>query len=298
MLETNELLKTKLSHSSRLHPLTDEELQQVQKSLLEIFLDIKKVCEDNSIPYTLGGGSVLGSVRHGGFIPWDDDIDVNVERKYLPVLKEKIEEAYGDKYYVQCPVESKEYYSTFWNVQKRGTVFRESLAQAEGYCGLKVDIFPVENTYKNPIARKFHGILSDGCSFILSCIRFANRKQEYMDLAEKNASAQRVIKIKAGIGKVFSISQMWWLKTANRVYNMCRNDHSDYVVVPSGRRHFFGEIYLRREFSVGRKSSFEGADVLIPVESEKYLERLYGTNYMTPPDEAHQEHHMVYELKL
>ncbi|MCR5545291.1 MAG: LicD family protein, partial [Lachnospiraceae bacterium] len=222
MLETNKILKTKLSHSDKLYTLTPEDVKNVQADLLEMFLDIKAVCEKEGIPYVFGGGSVLGAVRHQGFIPWDDDIDINVERRYLKPLKEAIEKTYGAKYYVQAPVISPEHYSTFWDVQKCGTTYRESLAQAEGKCGLKVDIFPIENTYSNGFMRGLHRVLSDGASLILSCIRFHDRKKEYLDLAGGEATG--IIKVKAAIGAPFSISRKFWLRFANGVFSMYKND--------------------------------------------------------------------------
>ena len=298
MLETNKIFKTNFSHSEKLYSLTDEDVKAVQKDLLEMFLDIKAVCDTEGIPYVFGGGSVLGAVRHQGFIPWDDDIDLNIERKYLLQLKAAIEKRYGDKYYVQAPVISPEHYSTFWDVQKKGTVYRESLAQAEGKCGLKVDIFPIENTYSNKFLRGIHRVLSDGASFILSCIRFHDRKEEYIDLAGDDASAISVIHKKAFIGAPFSLSRKFWLRFANGVYSMSKNDESEYVVVPTGRRHFVGEIYKRSEFAVGRSAQFEGVEVMVPYETEAYLKRLFGEHYMEVPPEEKREHHMVYEMEL
>ena len=298
MLETNELLKTKLSHSEYLITLSDEDVVRVQKELLKIFRDMIFVMEKYHIPYILGGGSVLGAIRHQGFIPWDDDIDINVERRYLTALKEAMEKEFGEKYYVQCPLLCKEHYSTFWDVQKTGTVFMESLAQDPQKCGLKVDIFPIENTYSNKFLRMMHGLLCDGSSFVLSCIRFHDRKQEYEKLCGDDENAKKVIRIKSIIGGVFAISKNFWLKFANGVFSMCKNDNSKYVVVPSGRKHFFGELYEREKFVKSVEASFEGEKVFVPADTKGYLVRLFGEDYMKIPEVAKREHHMVYKMEL
>ena len=75
-LETNELFKRELSKKK--HQLTTEELARVKEITFEILCDVVEVCEKNNIPYMLGGGTALGAVRHKGFIPWDDYIDINI----------------------------------------------------------------------------------------------------------------------------------------------------------------------------------------------------------------------------
>ena len=79
--------------SGDLVTVDDEMLKKIQNVLLGILDDIITVCEKYKIPYTLGGGSVLGAVRHQGFIPWDDDIDVNFSRRdyerFIPAFRKE-----------------------------------------------------------------------------------------------------------------------------------------------------------------------------------------------------------------
>ena len=67
--------------------LSAEELKQLQKVLLEILLDIKSVCEKYQINYMLSAGTALGAVRHKGFIPWDDDVDIMMLRSEFSKFK-------------------------------------------------------------------------------------------------------------------------------------------------------------------------------------------------------------------
>ena len=70
-----------------------ENVEELHKILLDIAKDFHQVCVDHNIPYYMLGGTMLGAVRHKGFIPWDDDMDFGVERKYL----EKLEKIYAEK---------------------------------------------------------------------------------------------------------------------------------------------------------------------------------------------------------
>ena len=61
--------------------MSNDELRRLQLNLLEMLIEIDRICRRHSIKYSLDGGTLLGAVRHGGFIPWDDDIDVIMRRE-------------------------------------------------------------------------------------------------------------------------------------------------------------------------------------------------------------------------
>ena len=84
ILQTNDIFKTELSEGQ--HRLSPEEIHKVQQVVYGITIDITELCSELNIPYMLTGGTALGAVRHGGFIPWDDDVDMVVERKYLSLI--------------------------------------------------------------------------------------------------------------------------------------------------------------------------------------------------------------------
>ena len=80
-LSTYSLFRKMLMGNKQIHFLSDEEVCSVQKVLLSMMDDIHSLCMDKRLCYVMSGGCALGAVRHGGFIPWDDDIDLCMQRK-------------------------------------------------------------------------------------------------------------------------------------------------------------------------------------------------------------------------
>ena len=81
--------------------LDQENLRKLQLIELELLIEFDRICRKNNIRYTLTGGTLLGAVRHGGFIPWDDDADVSMLRREYEKFKKVCEIELDDKYYFQ-----------------------------------------------------------------------------------------------------------------------------------------------------------------------------------------------------
>lgn len=291
--ETNKIFKTQLSAKC----LTQKEIDDVKKITLEIACDVAAVCKEKKIPYMLGGGSALGAVRHQGFIPWDDDFDFNIPRRYIEVLLTEMNNRYGEKYYIEVPLQTEGYLSSFIQIHKNGTVFREFLAQKEECCGVKVDIFPIENTYDNPIKRKIHGVVSEMGLFLLSCYRMYAWREEFLALAGKNIKACLIFRVKGLLGRGIAPMSHFWYKKIQEWLMRCKNENSQYVVIPSGRNHFFGELYQRDVYMKTVPMEFEDKVFPVTEDYDYYLRNLYG-DYKRLPDENQREHHVVYKLKL
>lgn len=289
------MFKTELFRNQ--HRLTEAEIEKVKQIVFEILCDVADVCEKYRIPYMLGGGTALGAVRHGGFIPWDEDIDINVPKKHTHELCEFIRKEFPGKYYIEEPIYTKGYLSSFIQIHKNGTVFQEYLVQDLEQCGIKIDIFPIENTYNNWLRRRLHGIRSELGLFILSCYRMFAWRKEMLALASNNIKATFVIRLKGAIGCVFVPFHSWWYRHIQLIFQKCKDENSKYVVIPSGRKHFFGEIYERDWYMETEMISFENRMFPIAKGYDKYLKNLYG-DYMTLPPKNKREHHVIYKIKF
>ncbi len=118
--------------------VSKEELKQIELNILKRF---DKICRDNHLEYSLAFGTMLGAVRHKGFIPWDDDIDVFMKRKdYEKLLSLKYED---NDYEIKSYRYSKNYYYPFSKMSDKRTEIIESW-RAEKNLGIYIDIFPLD----------------------------------------------------------------------------------------------------------------------------------------------------------
>lgn len=296
-LETNSILKERLSRKEGVHQLTQDEIEKIKKIVLETTVDVTALCEELDIPYMLGGGSALGAVRHHGFIPWDDDIDLNIPRADIDRLLDAIEDRYPEKYYVEAPLRTPGYLSSFIQIHRRGTVFQEYLVQKKENCGIKLDIFVIENTYDQPLRRKIHGIRTEAGLFFLSCYRMYAWRKEFQALSKGDAAASKVMKVKRILGMPFAIAPEFFYRRVQKCMMSCQNQTSEYITIPSGRKHFFGELYRRASFMQTEKMEFEGHSFYVTKDYPHYLKNLYG-DYMTIPPEEKREHHVLYDLQF
>ena len=294
-------LKMSFSQSTGIIQLSDEQLKKVHTTLLEMLDDFMRVAEKNNLSYTLCGGSVLGAIRHHGFIPWDDDLDLNMSRQEYDKLTKIFDKEMGDKYVLCAPLITKHHGFTGCTIRKKGTVFRSfnEIPKPEEECGIGVDIFVVENTYDNSILRKIHGYICLAAGYLLTCRKSAEDLSYFEPYFAGNNELRDLIMKKAKIGRFFRFISV---DSATRIamywYTRYKNNASKYVTIPSGRKHYFGEMAKREDFLGSIPASFEGRIVPVPKDYPGYMERLYGKTYMQLPPEEDREIHSVVEFKL
>lgn len=124
-----------------------ELLRKVQLTQLEMLKELHRVCTENHIRYFLYCGTFLGAVRHKGFIPWDDDLDVGMLRedyeRFRRIAPEKLSSGYCFQDWHTDPA----YPHSFGKLRKQGTVYKEAKTASLKEDGFYVDIFPLDNAY-------------------------------------------------------------------------------------------------------------------------------------------------------
>ena len=285
--------------SEGLIEVTGEKLCALQGVLLRMLRDVDSVCSRHGIPYTLGGGSCLGAVRHQGFIPWDDDLDINMTREGY----RRFAEAYGaelqEKYWLHDCERTPGYDLAFPRLRLKGTTVRTRDDFDNQECGAYIDIFIIDNAPSNALLRNAHGFISMALGFAYSCRRFAAHAADYLSLVEGDAAATSAFKKKILIGKLLSFRSVEsWTRAWDRWNSRCHDEGSSHVTIPVGRKHYFGELQLRSDYFPVSHGSFGDLTVPLPKNTDVYMRSLYGEEYMTPPPEGDREKHVVYEFDL
>ena len=124
-------------------PYPEDSLQRLQAVDLEIAAAVDKICRENDIDYFIDGGTLLGAVRHGGFIPWDDDIDIGMPKDDFDRFCEIAPALLPKGYSLHTSANTKGFAPLWTKVFKNDTKFIEDVCTEAGYeQGIFVDILP------------------------------------------------------------------------------------------------------------------------------------------------------------
>lgn len=124
-------------------------LIDIQTSIFKIMLEFERICRKYQIKYILDGGTMLGAIRHSGFIPWDDDADFAMLRKDYNKFCKVCKKELGADFYLETKGVNKKYPYAFAKLRLNGTVYKETfLNNLNVHPGIWIDIFPIDKTSK------------------------------------------------------------------------------------------------------------------------------------------------------
>ncbi len=297
MLNVKKVTAKTIAQNEHMHSLSDAELAALQKCLLDISVELDSVCRKHGIKMFLVGGSALGARRHGGFIPWDDDIDFGMSRADYRRFISIFEAELGDRYMMRCPNTSWPNANRFMQIYKKGTVLRTATGtiSEEPEC-VKIDIFPYDYAPSSAFVCKFKGLYSNFLMFAASCCcSFHYRKNERYLLHSAQGRILYALKMTAG-GLLSFRSYLKWFDRVDRF--IASEKETPYVTSATGRKHYLGEIFPTECFFPLTEIGFCGHSFYAPRDIDQYLAGLYGVDYMQIPPPEKRESHYIVELKL
>ena len=268
---------------------TQEELNKIHSIELDLLEEFIRICKICNISYTTHGGTTLGAIRHSGFIPWDDDIDIALLRKDYEKFVKMAPSLLRDGYVFQHFSVEKNAPTYFAKVRKEGTLFIEQGEEnVNMHHGVFIDIFPLDNI-QNDIG-------------LIKKYKLKNKiiRQFFIHKLFWMAPLYKGVRIKYIIGNFIRIIihiitipikrkiLFKWLDENTQKYN---NHPTGYITT-----ELLGAVNINDIFPT-RTQRFESLTVQVPKNAELVLKMMYG-NYMQMPPVEQRIGHRPVKLKV
>ena len=262
----------------------DDRLRGLQLCELEILNEFVRICEKHGLRYYLVGGTLLGAVRHKGFIPWDDDIDVAMLREDYDRFAQVCASELDGKFFYQSPETDPHYFLTYAKLRKNGTqVCEERFRDAEFHKGVSIDIFPQDDCPKP-------GLI---CHFLYNVLAVMNRRGEMDSAAIVEPYTEVSGKIGLALLRPFSPGGI--VKLRRRIIRLAKWLSDGKHVASFSGAYGYGKEVALREWYREIKLPFEGREYVCPAGYHELLRRPYGEDYMRLPSEEKRKTHIHFD---
>lgn len=264
--------------------LTERELRDLQLVELEMLMEVHRICQKCGIKYCISAGTMLGAVRHGGFIPWDDDADVAFLRPEYEKFRKACEtELDKSRFYFQDYRNTKGYRWGYGKLRRKGTEFVRLNQEFMPYeQGVFIDIMPYDNVPDNYVLRAVNNF---------RC--FLYRKAFWSAVGRTTAKGVKKLVFEL----LYKIPEEKLYRSYDRFIAHCDRKPTKRIRIfafPVPGREFG---YLRSCFEALEETEFEGVRLMGMKDYDTYLGYKYG-DYMTLPPMEKRKVHPVSRIKL
>lgn len=256
-------------------------LRELQLAELEILKDFIKYCDDNKLKYSVCGGTFLGAVRHKGFIPWDDDIDVLMPREDY----ERFLDNYKGKYIIHTFENHEELYHYASRLINTNKTISTNNGKVKLNWSAWIDIFPLDGMPNKKIAFILHK-----AKLLIARAKFALSRMEQSPNTKKRPMIEKII---IGISKIINPYEgrdpQKYLKEIDSLLKRYTYKDANMVINFMGT-YKFHEMFPKRLYEDLDEYPFETITVTAPRNYDYILKQMYG-DYMTPPDKNNRNKH-------
>lgn len=271
-------------------------LQGIQKAILEILVWFDAFCKKHDLDYVLYYGTLLGAVRHQGFIPWDDDIDVAMPRPdYERLLRLYYDEHVSlgdDRLYLLSGERDDEFAFAFAKILRRDTeILPESLLYHNDSDNLWIDIFPIDG-FPSP---------EEQPAYLKKLGEYRTNIGRSITITGTRRGNESRLKSIARIPVALTYNAIGYRKFRDELIALAKSypyETSEYVGLATWNDNSAGLIQPHDAFAKRTTLPFEGYEFPVSADYENYLRNRYGNDYMElPPEDKRESHYIQARMK-
>ncbi len=267
--------------------MKQEELRKLQLAQLEIAKEVKRVCDENGIQYFLTAGTALGAIRHKGFIPWDDDLDIGMLREEYDRFCKIANEKLNPEYYFQNWINDKEYHLPYGKVRKKGTTYIEQKANIKRRAEIFVDIIVYDDAPSDVNERK---ILTKKLNRLEQIILMKCKCRPWQE--EKNVNMKVFLAfLPARVIALFT-SLNYMVQLYEKALRTVKSDKLVYSQLGISFMYLMEKKWLENL----TERQFEDDTFKIMQDYDAYLTCAYGDYMKLPPEEDRENRHQIVKL--
>jgi len=287
---------TDLKDSGILYELNNEERTKLKNILLQTYKDFSEFCDKNGLVYMMGGGSALGSIRHSGFIPWDDDLDLMMPRDDYEKMKNLFNEGMPACYCLQIP-NSKNHKASnlFAKIVRKNTKLIDLYNYKTDFeQGIAIDVFPIDRVPNNSFLRKIKGFFSNAIAYTaVSRYIYKYRHEALKDFFCSSKEGTENYNRRLVLGFLASgLSCSTWYNMYDK-FVQNNNQKAKCYTIGTGRKHYMGEMLPKEIFVPVTDNVFEGLKAKLPHDTDSYLKNLYRDYMSIPPENKRERHYFL-----